>query len=142
MIWRRCNPRAHLLAGYWAHQLSNRSASARVPGLVGTSTCDHDPDPEYISVLSSVLSSRPGIWGPELHPRGPPLWRRTDAAVTADMVIPGTPTGTLPPGLTCLQEPEDHTVQEAGAHGGGGAGGGPSGLSEDERGEELSRESF
>ena len=47
-----------------------------------------------------------------------------------------------PPGLTCLQETEDHTAQEAGAHGGGGAGGGPSGLSVDERGEGLSRESF
>ena len=38
-----------------------------------------------------------------------------------------------PPGLTCLQETEDHTAQEAGAHGGGGAGGWPSGLSVDER---------
>ena len=37
------------------------------------------------------------------------------------------------PGLTCLQETEDHTAQEAGAHGWGGAGGGPSGLSVDER---------
>ena len=52
------------------------------------------------------------------------------------------PKGTLPPGLTCLQETEDHTAQEAGTHGGGGAGGGPSGLSVDERGEGLSRESF
>ena len=43
--------------------------------------------------------------------------------------------GPCPPGLTCLQETEDHTAQEAGAHGGGGAGGGPSGLSVDERGE-------
>ena len=33
----------------------------------------------------------------------------------------------------CLQETEDHTAQEAGAHGGGGAGRGPSGLSVDER---------
>ena len=47
-----------------------------------------------------------------------------------------------PPGLTCLQETEDHTAQEAGAHGGGGAGGGPSGLSVDERGEGLSSDSF
>ena len=53
-----------------------------------------------------------------------------------------TPKGTLPLGLTCLQETKDHTAQEAGAHGGGGAGGGPSGLSVDERGEGLSRESF
>ena len=58
------------------------------------------------------------------------------------MLSAGTPTGTLPPGLTCLQETEDHTAQEAGAHGGGGAGGGPSGLSVDEMGEGLSRESF
>ena len=41
--------------------------------------------------------------------------------------------GPCPPGLTCLQETEDHTAQEAGAHGGAGAGGGPSGLSVDER---------
>ena len=41
--------------------------------------------------------------------------------------------GPRPPGLTCLQETEDHTAQEAGAHGGGGAGRGPSGLSVDER---------
>ena len=89
----------------------------------------------------SVLSSRPGIWGPERHQHGPPLWRRrTDAAVTADRLSDGTPKGTLPPGLTCLQETEDHTAQEAGAHGGGGAGGGPSGLSVDERGEGRSRE--
>ena len=52
------------------------------------------------------------------------------------------PRGPCPPGLTCLQETEDHTAQEAGAHGRGGAGGGPSGLSVDERGEGLSRESF
>ena len=41
--------------------------------------------------------------------------------------------GPCPQGLTCLQETEDHTAQEAGAHGGGGAGGWPSGLSVDER---------
>ena len=35
--------------------------------------------------------------------------------------------GPRPPGLTCLQETEDHTAQEAGAHGGGGAGRGLSG---------------
>ena len=50
--------------------------------------------------------------------------------------------GSCPPGLTCLQETEDHTAQEAGAHGGGGASGGPSGLSVDERGEGLSSDSF
>ena len=52
------------------------------------------------------------------------------------------PKGTLPPGLTCLQETEDHTAQEAGAYGGGGAGGGPSDVCVDERGEGLSKESF
>ena len=85
-------------------------------------------------MLRSVLSSQPGIWGPERHQHGPPLWRRrTHAAVTADRLSAGTPKGTLHPGLTCLQETEDHTAQEAVAHGGGGAGGGPSGLSVDER---------
>ena len=59
-----------------------------------------------------------------------------------DRLSDGTPKGTLPPRLTCLQETEDHTAQEAGAHSGGGAGGWPSGLSVDERGDELSRESF
>ena len=48
-------------------------------------------------------------------------------------LVLGPSKGTLPPGLTCLQETEDHTAQEAGAHGGGGAGGWPSGLSVDER---------
>ena len=38
-------------------------------------------------------------------------------------LVLGPSKGTLPPGLTCLQETEDHTAQEAGAHGGGGAGG-------------------
>ena len=66
---------------------------------------------------------------------------RTDAAVTEDRLSAGTPKGTLTPGLTCRQEIEDHTAQEAGAHGWGRAGGGPSGLSVDERGERLSRES-
>ena len=50
--------------------------------------------------------------------------------------------GPCPPGLTCLQETEDHTAQEAGAHGRGGAGGGPSGVCVDERGEGRSREAF
>ena len=45
----------------------------------------------------------------------------------------GPQRGPRPPGLTCLQETEDHTAQEAGAHGGGGAGRGPSWLSVDER---------
>ena len=49
-----------------------------------------------------------------------------------DLVL-GPRRGPCPPGLTCLQETEDHTAQEAGAHGGGRAGGGPSGLSVDER---------
>ena len=43
--------------------------------------------------------------------------------------------GPCPPGLTCLQETEDHTAQEAGAYDRGGAGGGPSGLSMWMRGE-------
>ena len=50
--------------------------------------------------------------------------------------------GPCPPGLTCQQETEDYTAQEAGAHGGGSAGGGPSEVCVDERGEGLSRESF
>ena len=50
--------------------------------------------------------------------------------------------GPCPPGLTCLHETEDHTAQEAMAHGGGRAGGEPLGLSVDERGEGFSRESF
>ena len=43
------------------------------------------------------------------------------------------PRGPCPAGLTCLQETEDHTAQEAGAHGGGRASGGPFGLGVDER---------
>ena len=35
--------------------------------------------------------------------------------------------GPCPPRLTCLQETEDHTTQEEGAHGKGRAGKGPSG---------------
>ena len=50
--------------------------------------------------------------------------------------------GPYPPGLTFLQETEDHTAQEAGAHGVGGAGGGHSDVCVDERGERVSRESF
>ena len=57
-------------------------------------------------------------------------------------LVLAAPRGPCPPGLTCLQETEDHTAQEAGAHGGGGAGGGPSGVCVDERGEGLSKESF
>ena len=48
-------------------------------------------------------------------------------------LVPAPRRGPCPPGLTCLQETEDHTAQEAGAHGGGGAGRGPSWLSVDER---------
>ena len=48
-------------------------------------------------------------------------------------LVLGPRRGPCPPGLTCLQETEDHTAQEAGAHGGGGVGRGPSGLSVDER---------
>ena len=43
-------------------------------------------------------------------------------------LVLATPRGPCPQGLTCLQETEDHTAQEAGAYGGGGAGGGPSGV--------------
>ena len=50
--------------------------------------------------------------------------------------------GPYPPGLTFLQETEDHTAQEAGAHGGGGAGRGPSGLSVDKMGEGRFREAL
>ena len=57
-------------------------------------------------------------------------------------LVLGPRRGPCPPGLTCLQETEDHTAQEAGAHDRGRAGGGPSGLSVDERGKRLSRESF
>ena len=42
-------------------------------------------------------------------------------------LVLGPRRGPCPPGLTCLQETEDHTAQEAGAHGEGGAGGGPLG---------------
>ena len=48
-------------------------------------------------------------------------------------LVLGPQRGACPPGLTCLQETEDHTAQEAGAHGGAGADRGPSGLSVDER---------
>ena len=41
--------------------------------------------------------------------------------------------GPCPPGLTYLQGTEDHTAQEAGAHGGGWMGRRPSGLSVVER---------
>ena len=57
-------------------------------------------------------------------------------------LVLGPRRGPCPPGLTCLQETEDHTAREAGAHGRGGAGGGSSGVCVDERGEGLSRESF
>ena len=50
--------------------------------------------------------------------------------------------GPCSPGLSCLQDTEDHTAQEAGAHGEAEVGGGPSGVCVDERGEGLSKESF
>ena len=40
-------------------------------------------------------------------------------------LVLGPRRGPCPPGLTCLQETEDHTAQEAGAHGGGGVAEGP-----------------
>ena len=80
--------------------------------------CPHDLES---GVLSDTSTDRPcGDGGPMLlsHRRG---------------LVLGPRRGPCPPGLTCLQETEDHTAQEAGAHGGGGAGRGPSGLSVDER---------
>ena len=66
-------------------------------------------------VLSDTSMDRPcGEGGPMLQSQ------QTSLALAP-------PRGPRPPGLTCLQETEDHTAQEAGAHGGGGAGRGPSG---------------
>ena len=90
-------------------------------------SCPHDLES---GVLSDASMDRPCGEG------GPMLQSQRTGLVLAPR------RGPCPPGLTCLQETEDHTAQEAGAHGGGGAGGGPSGLSVDERGEGLSRESF
>ena len=143
LIWRHCTLWAHLLDSWWEGHLSNGPASARVPGLASTSTWGHDPDPKCISVSRSVLSSPPGIWGPERHQHGPPLWRRrTHAAVTADRLSAETPKGTLPP-RTHLPA-GDRRPHSPGGRGScwGGAGGGLSGLSVDERGEGFSKESF
>ena len=90
-------------------------------------SCPHDLES---GVLSDPSMDRPCGEG------GPMLQSQRTGLVLAPR------RGPCPPGLTCLQETEDHTAQEAGAHGGAGAGGGPSGLSVDERGEGLSRESF
>ena len=90
-------------------------------------SCPHDLES---GVLSDPSMDRPCGQG------GPMLQSQRTGLVLAPR------RGPCPPGLTCLQETEDHTAQEAGAHGGGGAGGGPSGLSVDERGEALFRESF
>ena len=62
-----------------------------------------------------------------------PCGRRTDPAVTADMLSAGTPKGTPPPRTHLPAGDRGPQTQEAGAHGGGGAGRGPSGLSVDER---------
>ena len=81
-------------------------------------SCPHDLES---GVLSDTSMDRPcGEEGPMLQSQ------QTSLALAP-------PRGPRPPGLTCLQETEDHTAQEAGAHGRGGAGGGPSGLSVDER---------
>ena len=90
-------------------------------------TCPHDLES---GVLSDTSMDRPCGEG------GPMLQSQRTGLVLAPR------RGPCPPGLTCLQETEDHTAQEAGAHGRGGAGGGPSGVCVDERGQGLSRESF
>ena len=83
-----------------------------------TLSCPHDLES---GVLSDTSMDRPCGEG------GPMLQSQQTGLVLAPR------RGPCPPGLTCLQETEDHTAQEAGAHGGSGAGGGPSGLSVDER---------
>ena len=81
-------------------------------------SCPHDLES---GILSDTSTDRPcGKGGPILQSQ----W-------TGLVLAP--PRGPCPPGLTCLQETEDHTAQEARAHGGGGASGGPSGLTVDER---------
>ena len=82
-------------------------------------SCPHDLES---GVLSDPSMDRPcGEGGPMLQSQ------RTG--------LVGAPRrGPCPPGLTCLQETEDHTVQEAGAHAVGGTGGGPSGVCVNERG--------
>ena len=90
-------------------------------------SCPHDLES---GVLSDTSMDRPCGEG------GPMLQSQRTGLVLAPR------RGPCSPGLTCLQETEDHTAQEAGAHGGGGAGGGPSGLSVDERGEGRSREAW
>ena len=66
-------------------------------------------------VLSDTSMDRPcGEGGPMLQSQ----W-------TGLVLAP--PRGPCPPGLTCLQETEDHTAQEAGAHGGVGQAEGPLG---------------
>ena len=47
LVWRCYTHRAGLLSQRQEGYLSNRSASARVLGLVGTSTYNHGSDPEY-----------------------------------------------------------------------------------------------
>ena len=81
-----------------------------------TLSCPHDLES---GVLSDPSMERPCGEG------GPMLQSQQTGLVLAPR------RGPCPPGLTCLQETEDHTAQEAGAHGGGGAGGGRSGLSVD-----------
>ena len=105
---------------------------AVISQILSTSQCHAQSSPHDLEsgVLSDTSMDRPCGEG------GPMLQSQRTGLVLAP------PRGPCPPGLTCLQETEDHTAQEAGAHGGGGAGGGPSGLSVDERGEGLSRESF
>ena len=91
--------------------------------ILSASQCHPLSCPHHLEsgVLSDTSMDRPcGEEGPMLQSQ------QTSLALAP-------PRGPRPPGLTCLQETEDHTAQEAGAHGGGGAGRGPSWLSVDER---------
>ena len=100
--------------------------------ILSTFQCQALSSPYHLEsgVLSDTSMDRPCGEG------GPMLQSQRTGLVLAPR------RGPCPPGLTCLQETEDHTAREAGAHGGGRAGGGPSGVCVDERGQGLSRESF
>ena len=75
-------------------------------------SCPHDLES---GVLSDSSMHRPCGEG------GPMLQSQQTGLVLAPRRGPCTP------GLTCLQETEDHTAQEAGAHGGVGQAEGPLG---------------
>ena len=75
-------------------------------------SCPHDLES---GVLSDTSIDRPcGQGGPMLQSQG-----------TGLVLAPQR--GPCSPGLSCLQDTEDHTVQEAGAHGGVGQAEGPLG---------------